>query len=221
MHFLNPLRIEASGNPQYTGPFDHNFVVGQYIQGEAFSESNYNLFQKITQVVDSKTIITDAQFTVDDPGNLFERNSAAETFILGPYGKYFSEYRDDLRGDLTGDFDFFNSFLGDNGSIYFQRGASYRIKSNEATVQLIELDENLSTTSETIQFEGIKPKVGLTGDNTQTTQPNTNTESATKNIDNQGQTTTQNMNVQTKSSQIIKINGVKHNPDNFRNYPSA
>ncbi len=219
---VDSITDDGAGKPTYVGLVDHDFVVGQFIQGTGFTESNYNRFQQITQVLSPKSFITNTVFTVTDTGTLFERNSAAETFILGPYGKYFSEYRDDLRGDLTGDFDFFNSFLGDNGKVYFQRGASYRTKSNEATVQLVELDDTPTINTTTNQYSGTNPKPdNETGNNTETNTPNTSQESQTNNTGHQGQTTTQNMNVQVKSSQIIKVNGVKHNPDNFRNYPSA
>lgn len=219
---VDSITSTLAGKARYIGLTDHDFVVGQYIQGDdTFTKSSYKVFQKITQIVSSKIIITDAQFTGNDTGTLFERNSAAETFILGPYGKYFSVYRDDLRGDLTGNFEFFNSFLGDNDKLYFQRGASYRIKSNEVTVQLIELNDDPTITTNTNQYSGISPKpTSETGNNTETNTPNTDAESATGNTGHQQETNTQNMNVSIKSSQVIQINGTKHNPDNFRNYPA-
>ena len=218
---VDSITNDGAGKPTYTGLTDHNFVVGQFLQGEDFNESNYNVFQKITQVLSTKIFITNAVFSEDDTGTLFERNSAAETFILGPYGKYFSKYRDDLRGDLTGDFDFSNSIVADNGKLYFQRGASYKTKSNEVTVQLFELNDDPLVDTDTNQFTGTKPSIGAPGPNTDTNTPNTDAESVTNNTGHQVVTNTQNMNIQIKSSQIIKINGLKHNPDTFRNYPSS
>ncbi len=215
--------VKVGDNAQYNGPDDHNFAVGDYIQGSGFTtgDKQYNILQRVVTVVDSKTIITNASFNGNDSGTLFRRVTHAEAFILGPYGKYFSEYRDDLRGDLTGDFDFFNSFLGDNGKIYLQRGASYRTKSNEVTVQLIELDENITITNTIEQFTGVGfEALNPIGGNTETELPNTQNESAVGSIGSAFESHNENVNVSVKSSQIIKINTVKHNPDSFRNYPA-
>jgi len=221
---FNATSVVASPPPVnavFSGPIDHNFVAGQWVQGTGFTNSEYNRFQQITSIVDSKTFRTFAVFVGTDSGDIFNKNTHAETFILGPYGKYFGEYRDDLRGDLTGDFAFFNSFLGDNGKIYFQRGASYKIKSNEVTVQLIELDENVTSTISINQYDGIKPNISPVGPNTETSEPATGAESLTGDTRHQPETHSENMNVQVKSARVKKINQLKHNANNFRDYPAA
>lgn len=164
----------------------------------------------------SDYLITDNWYKRGNIVNLF---SAAEVFILAPFGKYLGAYRREITAILYGDFDFFNVIKSKYNKLYIQNTLTFNIKQVSYEVNLLEIKdiELVFTTETTVGLIDKLPRK----DDMSTVSAYTELEGVTGLIANSDNIASENNALVVRATPIININDGFTSVPSYKNYPTS